>query len=212
MISAFILGPLTLAIIILGGWFFKILLALVFGLAVREWVRMARQGKAPIRDSALGVLYLLLSFFVFMQLRLMPDQGLFLTLSLIVGIWGSDVFAYFSGKFIGGPKLAATISPNKTWAGFVGGMIGSALVLFAMNMSASYIDGVEPFMPWWLAIIVGALFTVLGQAGDLLVSSYKRRVGVKDTGGIIPGHGGILDRIDSALMVVPFFFIVIEVL
>lgn len=212
LISGLILGPLTLAVIVLGGWFFKIFVAVAFGLSVKEWVRMARQGKNLIRDSVLGILYLIMPYIAFIELRINMEQGLFLTFALLLGVWGSDIAAYFSGKLIGGAKMAESISPNKTWAGFLGGMLGSAVTLAVLNELANPVGELlntqmHAFMSLPQAIIVGALFTVFGQAGDLLISIYKRRVGVKDTGTLIPGHGGLLDRIDSLLMVTPFFYI-----
>ncbi|MCF6195011.1 MAG: glutamate synthase-related protein, partial [Kangiellaceae bacterium] len=124
----------------------------------------------------------------------------FLTICLMVGVWASDIGAYFSGKFIGGPKMAPKISPNKTWAGFIGGMLGSALALSAMNyftLQLSEMTGLEmlPFASLQVAFVIGVFFTVFGQVGDLMVSGYKRKVGVKDTGNLIPGHGGILPAV-----------------
>ncbi len=214
MISGFTLGPLTLLAIFYGGLAFQALVAITFGLSVKEWIGMARKSDHVIRDAILGVAYLVVCFTAFLKLRIDLDQGLFLTICLMVGVWSSDIGAYFSGKFIGGAKLAPKISPNKTWAGFVGGMLGSALALSAMNYFApqfGHMTGLNivPFAPFMMAFVIGALFTVLGQIGDLIVSYYKRKIGVKDTGNVIPGHGGILDRIDSLLLVTPFFLIVL---
>lgn len=213
-ISGFILGPLTLIAIFLGGLPFQIFIAVAFGLAFKEWIRMARKGDHVIRDGVIGVIYIALCFAAFLKLRLDLSQGLFLTMTLLIGVWSSDIAAYFSGKFIGGPKLAVKISPNKTWSGFIGGILGSACVLMAMDYFAPHFSrasGLEflPFAPLEIAFLIGGLFTVFGQAGDLLISYYKRKVGVKDTGRLIPGHGGLLDRIDSLLLVTPFFLIVL---
>lgn len=217
IISGLILAPLTIIAIFYGGLLFQIFIALAFGLSFKEWLRMARKGDHVLRDVIIGVLYIALCFAAFMKLRLDMEQGLFLTLVLLAGVWASDIAAYFSGKFIGGPKLLPKVSPNKTWAGFIGGTLGSACALMAMDYFApafSRASGLEflPFAPLWTAFFIGALFTVFGQAGDLMVSWYKRKVGVKDTGTLIPGHGGILDRIDSLLLVTPFFLIVLQVL
>ncbi len=107
--------------------------------------------------------------------------------------WATDIFAYFAGRSIGGAKLAPRISPNKTWAGLIGGVAGAALVgaitakAFAMG---------SPFS--W----AGGLMALIAQAGDLYESWLKRRAGVKDSGTILPGHGGALDRLDGLLPVV----------
>lgn len=208
MISGFILGPLILLAVIYGGFAFQICFALVFGLSIKEWMGMTKLSKHTIRDSILGIAYLVICFSALFKLRLDLDQGMFLTLVLVIGVWGSDIGAYFSGKLIGGPKLAEKISPNKTWAGLVGGAFFSGALVGGANYYAAALS-FESFMPVVTAFVVGALFTVIGQIGDLLVSGYKRKVGVKDTGNLIPGHGGILDRIDATLLVTPFFLILL---
>ena len=112
---------------------------------------------------------------------------------LMLVTWATDIFAYFAGRGIGGPKLAPKISPNKTWAGLVGGMAGAALV----GAGAAWLLGIgEPF--FWL----GAPMGLLAQLGDLYESRVKRRLGVKDSGDLLPGHGGVLDRLDGLLPVI----------
>jgi phosphatidate cytidylyltransferase len=214
LLSGLTLGPLALAIIMFGGLPFKIFMALAFGIAVREWINMARKGKHVVRDTILGVSYIGLCFLAFWKLRLDLEQGLFLTFCLCLGVVASDVSAYFSGKTIGGPKLAPAISPNKTWAGFIGGAIGSAAVLSALNYYAAPLGEMvnmqwQPFTTPVMAVVIGLCFSIVGQAGDLLISRYKRKVGVKDTGAIIPGHGGLLDRIDSVMLVTLFFLMAV---
>ena len=215
LISGLILGPLTLAAIIYGGLPFQIFVALAFGISVKEWMGMVKKGQHVIRDAVLGVVYLLICFAAFLKLRIDFDQGSFLTITLLLGVWASDIGAYFSGKLIGGSKLAPKISPNKTWAGFIGGTLASALALLAMDYFAPSLGQMSgqtflPFATLPMAFVIGACFTIFGQIGDLLISSYKRRVGVKDTGTLIPGHGGILDRIDSLLLVSVFFLLALS--
>lgn len=106
--------------------------------------------------------------------------------------WATDIFAYFAGRAIGGPKLAPAISPNKTWAGLIGGMIGAGLAGWGVSW---LFDLGFPFQ--WIGAPMGAL----AQAGDLYESWVKRRAGVKDSGTILPGHGGVLDRLDGLLAV-----------
>jgi phosphatidate cytidylyltransferase len=111
---------------------------------------------------------------------------------LMVVVWATDIFAYFAGRGIGGPKLAPKISPNKTWAGLLGGMAGALVVglVFGMLFEA------DPPFPY-----LGAPLALLAQLGDLYESSVKRKLGVKDSGAILPGHGGVLDRVDGLLPV-----------
>lgn len=212
--SSAVLLPLTVLAIYEGGLLFKVFVALAFGIAVKEWIRMARQSNKMLRDIFVGLVYLFIGFFSFILLRTNFDAGLFYMLIVLFGVWASDSGAYFAGKAIGGAKLMPKISPNKTWAGLVGGTLASALTVLALNYllpkygSAIGID-VKPFVSLPIAFCVGVLVTVFGQIGDLIVSAYKRKVGVKDTGNLIPGHGGLLDRIDSLLLVTPLFLLLI---
>jgi len=214
LLSAIFLLPITVLCVFFGGWAFKIFVGIAFGIAVKEWVRMVRKCGHPIRDGVIGLIYLIICFIAFITLRTEFSQGLFFTITLMFGVWASDIAAYFTGKAIGGPKLAPKVSPNKTWAGFIGGTMGSALMLLALDYFVPMFSGkmgleILPFAPLGMAFIIGAMFTVFGQIGDLAMSAYKRKAGVKDTGTLIPGHGGILDRIDSLLLVTPFFLFVL---
>lgn len=128
-------------------------------------------------------------------------DGLALFLFLLLAIWATDIGAYASGRTIGGPKLAPRISPKKTWAGLIGGMLSAALVGFVVALVA---DAARP----GVAFIIAALLAVAGQAGDLFESHMKRRVDVKDSGRLIPGHGGILDRIDGLIFAAPLFALI----
>jgi len=115
-----------------------------------------------------------------------------LTFWVMITTWTTDIGAYFAGRAIGGPKLAPRISPNKTWAGLLGGMAGAAVIGW---IAAHFlrIDGIF--------LLLGAPMAALAQAGDLFESWIKRRAGMKDSGSILPGHGGLLDRLDGLLPV-----------
>jgi phosphatidate cytidylyltransferase len=144
------------------------------------------------RRTALGwgFLYVALPSFALVALRWTWFELVFW---LMLVTWATDIFAYFAGRSIGGPKLAPRISPNKTWAGLIGGMIGAALV----GALAAHLFGIgTPFL------YLGAAMGLIAQLGDLYESWVKRRRGVKDSGAILPGHGGVLDRVDGLLPVV----------
>ncbi len=111
---------------------------------------------------------------------------------VMVVTWATDILAYFAGRAIGGPKLAPRVSPNKTWAGLIGGMVGAGLAGWAI---AWLFELGSPFA--W----IGAPMAVIAQIGDLYESLVKRRAGAKDSGAILPGHGGVLDRVDGLLAV-----------
>lgn len=127
---------------------------------------------------------------------LRDHPGLPLMLFCLLAVWATDIGAYAAGRSIGGPKLAPRISPKKTWAGLIGGMVAAALVGLGVALAAG---AARP----WLALLIGPLLAVVGQAGDLFESWVKRRYDVKDSSNLIPGHGGLLDRIDGLLVAAP---------
>jgi phosphatidate cytidylyltransferase len=142
--------------------------------------------------APLGALYILLPQFALIVIR---EQGRWLLLWVMFLVWATDSGAYFAGRAIGGPKLAPKISPKKTWAGLLGGMLAAALVGWAMRNG----EGTHALH---LAIL-SALLAVVAQAGDLAESALKRYFGVKDSSQLIPGHGGVFDRLDGLLAVAP---------
>jgi phosphatidate cytidylyltransferase len=141
--------------------------------------------------TAVGVGYVGTAAIAILFLRAQP-LGFALALWTLAIVWATDIGAYFAGRTIGGPRLAPVISPNKTWAGLIGGMIAAGIVGGAI----AYV-GHLPGGTYWLA----PLLAVAAQLGDLAESGMKRRIGVKDSGHILPGHGGLLDRIDGVLPV-----------
>ena len=136
-----------------------------------------------------GFAYIVLPAFCLVVLNWIEPGLVFWVIIVTVA---TDTFAYFAGRSIGGPKLAPKISPNKTWAGLVGGMAGASCFGW---LAAWYFDLGAPFL--WL----GAAMGVVAQAGDLYESWEKRRAGIKDSGALLPGHGGVLDRLDGLLAV-----------
>lgn len=120
---------------------------------------------------------------------------------LLFTTWASDTFAYFSGRAFGKRKIVPSISPNKTLEGFIGGFIGCILT----GAVFSYIVGI----PWWMGIHVGMISGILAPLGDLFESKIKRLCNVKDSGTLLPGHGGVLDRFDSLLFAAPITLVYI---
>ena len=127
---------------------------------------------------------------------LREHPGLPLVLFCLLAVWATDIGAYAAGRAIGGPKLAPRISPKKTWAGLIGGMAAAAVFGLGVALLAG---AAQP----WLALLIGPLLAVVSQAGDLFESWVKRRYNVKDSSHLIPGHGGLLDRIDGLLVAAP---------
>jgi phosphatidate cytidylyltransferase len=137
-----------------------------------------------------GVAYVALPVVALMSLRADPAYGLIAVVWLLVVVWSADTAAYAAGRGIGGPKLAPAISPGKTWAGLVGAAVGAAL--------AGGLVGWLAGLPWLAPVVlIAGLLGVIEQLGDLFESLLKRHHGVKDSGAVIPGHGGMLDRVDG---------------
>ncbi len=165
-------------------------LALLVAFALMCAFRRDRRNRAWM---GFGLLYAGLPVIGLIQLRAIPDVGFLAVGWTLTTIWATDIGAYTAGRAFGGPKLIPTISPKKTWAGFIGGLVG------AIIWSVGY------YAVFGFAWITGVLFptlivSLLGQVGDLFESWVKRHFGVKDSGNLFPGHGGVMDRADSAVM------------
>jgi phosphatidate cytidylyltransferase len=158
--------------------------------------------EAPTRVAHLvmGFLYGSVGMTALSAVRLMPD-GLAWVIAALVITWANDTAAYFAGRFLGRHKLYPAVSPNKTWEGFVGGLVGSVGGMFIARAF---------FFPVFTVadcLLLGLFGGVLGPIGDLCESMLKRAYGVKDSGRVIPGHGGILDRVDALLFNAPLVFV-----
>ncbi len=190
-----ILIAIALSSAVFGGMAFAIMVALVATVMYVEWSNIVRHW-GPVWHIA-GFFYCLLPAVALLWIRLQPaanelTSGPFLLVWVFLVVWATDIGAYFVGRAIGGPKLAPSISPNKTISGLAGGVASAALLAGAW---ASFVN--LPSLLLWLA----APFAVLAQVGDLFESGLKRRAGVKDSGTWLPGHGGLLDRLDGLVPV-----------
>ncbi len=141
-----------------------------------------------------GVFYIGLPILAFDVLRSDTAFGFLAVVWCMMIVWSADIMAYFFGRIIGGPKMVPRISPKKTWAGMLGAIVGAALASSAI----SYFGKID-VLP---LALVAALFAILEQGGDIFESAFKRHFGVKDSGTLIPGHGGVLDRVDGLITVV----------
>lgn len=189
-VGAYVIGERGLLLTIFFSLF------LTFAWAVLR-IKDVKEALPSVVFSFFGLFYIsaLLSYLLFLD-RLGREYIIF----LLILIWGIDTFAYYTGRRIGKRKLAPVISPSKTLEGAVGGFLGGVLISFvagSMLLKAS--------SPIYL-LSAGAGVGLIGQMGDLAESLYKRWAGVKDSSHLIPGHGGILDRIDSLLLSIPFFY------
>jgi phosphatidate cytidylyltransferase len=186
-------------------WMLLVLALASMVLLMGALFRRAPPEEAPARISAAAVGWLYCGFTIATVVALRMRFGFGWTVLAFVATWLNDTLAYFGGRFFGRHKMLPSISPKKTWEGFVGGAIGSVLAAFILKVI---------FPPAWLSglsvagcLLVGAGAALLGPTGDLVESMLKRAAGVKDSGVLIPGHGGLLDRIDALLFVGPWVYL-----
>lgn len=185
LIAAFVVGPLlTLPVV------------LALGCGVWGVARMRHHPHGGL--MALGLPYIMLPMIAMLWLRDVPDLGVWLVLWLVLVVWATDIGGYVVGRRVGGPRLAPRLSPNKTWSGLFGAMAAAALLSGLLGLA------VGAAQPALLALLAAGL-AVVAQIGDLAESAVKRHFGVKDSGTLIPGHGGLLDRVDGLLAAAPVF-------
>jgi len=205
ILSALILAPVTVWAVWYGDLPFLIFILLLSAISFYEWFDLSKKTPRIWLFMALGSAYIPLCFWSFYVIR-EKYTGYAATLFVLM-VWASDIGAYFTGKFIGGPKMSTSISPNKTWAGYAGAVFFPAFLGLVYGLS---------FLPShqlhviFIPILAGASVGVVGQAGDLLISWFKRHAKVKDSGHLIPGHGGLLDRIDAMMLAGPVFLLVMK--
>ena len=241
IISALVMLPLAVALILLGGWAYTAVILLLAVLILMEWnsitngtwktplffvqailvvslgcvlkimgtislidllvflnavLLTAILGKKDFKFAVAGGFYALLPVLSLIWLREYLQGGAYIILWAMIIVWSMDTGAYFAGKKIGGPKMSPKISPNKTWAGLAGGAL---LALITGTVSAKFFG----FEPLYQIVVIAVVLAIWSQIGDLAESAVKRKFKVKDSGAIIPGHGGILDRVDGILFVMP---------
>ncbi len=258
VISALILLPIGIALILLGGAPFKLAIAAIFTVGAYEFVQLMRQGHfrpslifavalvwvllvdvifpqahagqpamtaliiialiwqmrhregSPTANWALGIaggVYLGLAGAHFILLRQLKDGQWWLLLAL-TGTWLADSGAYFVGRKFGAHKMTPSLSPKKSWEGLAGGLFFGLILNALLAVLLSRLVDVD--LPWWAGAALGLIGALIGVLGDLSISMIKREVGAKDSGRIIPGHGGVLDRMDSLLftVVASYYFVV----
>ena len=178
-----------------AGWPALALVPVVLG-GPAVWCVARDRGKSALSLAA-GVPYIGMACVSLLWLRADAVTGLANVLLLLLIVWASDIGAYLVGRLVGGPRLAPVISPGKTWSGAAGGLLAAALVggLAALGMGQVGL--------FWRIVLFAVGLGIVAQAGDLMESAIKRRFGVKDSGWLIPGHGGLFDRLDAVLAAAP---------
>ena len=212
IISGVIMAGLLLGDLWMGAGWFTALLAVGAVILWREYARMIWNGWRSSRARLLWVIFGLAYFgaaiFGLWRARNTED-GFFIAMLLFGVVWATDIGAFVSGRAIGGPKIAPSISPSKTWAGFAGG--SGAVMLVVIGALWWKLD--LPPTRWNIylpaCLVACVLIAAVAQAGDFFESWLKRRAGMKDSGALIPGHGGLFDRVDGLLPVAIVFGIVV---
>lgn len=218
-LSGIVLAAALLGSLWLGGWVFAAVLVVASLILAREYVLLIWKGWSSTAARTVwlvfGLGYIALALWGLWFAR---EQGFFAALLLFLAVWATDIGAYAFGRTFGGPKIAPRISPSKTWAGLIGAIVATILVVFtAVSLDAKINAGVDSY-PWdwglyiclWAALAC-AVLAILAQVGDFFESWLKRRAGVKDSGNLIPGHGGLFDRVDGLLPIAAIFPILAQI-
>ncbi len=207
ILSAIVMVAIAGSALWLGGWWWTALVLAVSLGVLWEWQALVRTSPEQSAISQIlwllgGAIYVLFAANTLAVTRTFTeagkaDAGLFYVALIVGTVIAVDIGAYFFGRALGGPKIAPKISPSKTWAGLLGGAVGASIVI-TMTYMLQGVHWSQAMQTGWIA---GALAAVIAQAGDFFESWMKRRAGVKDSGRIIPGHGGLFDRVDGLLAV-----------
>ena len=199
ILSSFILLPIVSYIIIEGDILFNLLLIIILFLSIYEFYRF----KLNKFLNFSATIYFLLSFYTIFSLRHMNDESaLFYFLVVFLTCIGTDIGGFLFGRIIKGPRLTK-VSPNKTYAGVIGAYISSYVIILIFLVFQNNLNLITNSF-----ILIILLISTVSQLGDLFVSYLKRKAKIKDTGKIIPGHGGILDRIDGMIFAFPFSYLI----
>ena len=203
LISSLIIIPLTFFFIIKGSYLFNIFLFVCLFISFYEWYLMSKKYKYHL----FGYIILCISFYcVFCLRNNFEDKSLTLFLFVLLVCIFTDLGGYLFGNIFKGPKITR-ISPNKTYSGLIGGYICSFSIIFFIFEYSNFLFDINYKLTIETFIYVSLISTV-SQIGDLIISYFKRLSNIKDTGKIIPGHGGILDRIDGMIFAFPFSYII----
>ncbi len=200
ILSSIILIPVSIFFILEGSFLFYFFITTCFFITLYEWYKMSKN--KPY--SLLGFLFITFSFFAIYRLR--NDHGFEIILFILTICISTDIGGYIFGKIFKGPKLTK-ISPKKTYAGTIGAYLMSIIIITGY-LNIPYLNNSLFFSKEVLLIVF--LISTISQIGDLFISFFKRLSKIKDTGKLIPGHGGILDRIDGMLFAFPFSYLLLK--
>jgi len=207
LLSSLIMLPTALFLILKGSIFFTFFLFVVFIATIKEWLDMCKKNKLM---KFLGVIFLIISFYLAYILRIKEGAYVFIFIVLISVC--TDIGGYIFGKLLKGPKITK-ISPNKTFSGVVGGFIISLIgaLVFYEYMPITLSSNFGEFISFDLYLFfIILMISMISQIGDLIISYFKRQAKIKDSGQLLPGHGGFLDRVDGMIFAIPFSFLILN--
>ena len=208
ILSSVILIPIGLFFIIKGSFIFTFFILILFIIASYEWNNMTKKKNYKIP----GFIFLLISMYLTILLRGNTDYDLYIFLCTILICVSTDIGGYIFGNLFKGPKINKIISPNKTYSGSMGSFFLSIVIVYIFSQNAYLISiDIEVYFGRneFISIL---LISTISQIGDFIVSFFKRKSKKKNTGSIIPGHGGLLDRIDGMLFALPFGYIYLNLI
>ena len=199
ILTILVITPLTFYFILKGSFFFITFLFILFLISSYEWLKMTK----IFFLKAIGLAFLIISFSTAFYIR---EKGLDFFLFIIIICISNDIGGYFFGKFFKGPKLSK-ISPNKTYSGMLGGILLAIFFSYLLELSSDFEN--QKNLSNIDFVIIVLIISSISQIGDLIISYFKRICKIKNTGNILPGHGGLLDRIDGMIFVFPTVFLLL---
>ena len=201
ILSSIILIPTVLFFIIKGSFLFNFFIFICFLITTYEWLKLSKNNLLKF----FGTIFIVISFYTIFNIRNEFDRDYFHLLLVVIICVSTDIGGYVFGNIFKGPKLTK-ISPKKTYSGVIGSFL---LSLIFTNLFLNFLSNVETFEFTKEMFLFILLVSFVSQIGDLIISYFKRKSKMKDTGTIIPGHGGILDRIDGVIFALPFSYVLL---
>ena len=199
ILSSIILLPIVLFFIIKGSFLFNFFIFICFLITTYEWLKLSKNNLLKL----FGTIFIVISFYTIFNIRNEFDRDYFHLLLVVIICVSTDIGGYVFGNIFKGPKLTK-ISPKKTYSGVIGSFL---LSLIFTNLFLDFLSNVEIFEFTKEMFLFILLISLVSQIGDIIISYFKRKSKIKDTGTIIPGHGGILDRIDGMIFALPFAYV-----
>ena len=199
ILSSIILIPIVLFFIIKGSFLFNFFIFICFLITTYEWLKLSKNNLLKF----FGIIFIVISFYTIFNIRNEFDRDYYHLLLVVIICVSTDIGGYIFGNIFKGPKLTK-ISPKKTYSGVIGSFL---LSLIFTNLFLDFLSNVETFEFTKKMFLFILLVSLVSQIGDLIISYFKRKSKIKDTGTIIPGHGGILDRIDGMIFALPFAYV-----